>query len=104
MKEYGIACTDKYYWPVQWSYPSGWAPIQFIAYHAFNNYGKTEYAKEVAKKYMSLVEKVFALKGDLFEKYNVIEGSDNATDEGKVHHTMMGWTAGVYMYFDSKIR
>ena len=99
VKKYGVASTDRYYGTYQWSYPSGWAPNQYIAYKAFKNYGMNEYADEVTTKYMGLLEKVFEETGTTFEKYNVVEGGDNTYDEGKVHHTMMGWTTGVYMYF-----
>lgn len=103
MKDYGVVCTDKDYGHFQWSYPNGWAPVQYIAFHALNNYGKWEQAKEVATKYMKLCEKLFDEKHDLYEKYNVIDGNDITLDESKVHHTMMGWTAGVYMYFQAKV-
>ena len=101
VKKYGVASTDRYYGKYQWSYPNGWAPNQFIAYKAFKNYGMNEYAEEVSKKYIELLEKVYEQTGTTFEKYNVIDGSDKTYDEGKVHHAMMGWTAGVYMYFYS---
>ena len=99
VKKYGVASTDKYYGYYQWSYPSGWAPNQYIAYNAFKNYGLDAFADEVLTKYTGLLEKVYAQTGTTFEKYNVVEGNDNTYDEGDVHHTMMGWTAGVYMYF-----
>ena len=46
---------------------------------------------------------VFEQTGDLWEKYNVVEGNDRTYDEAMVHHTMMGWTAGVYMYLLSEL-
>ena len=99
VKKYGVASTDKSHGNYQWDFPNGWAPNQFIAYKAFKNYGMNEYADEVAVKYMRLLEKVYNETGTTFEKYNVVEGNDTTYDEGKVHHTMMGWTTGVYMYF-----
>ena len=105
VKEYGVASTDRYYGNFQWAYPNGWAPNNYIAYHAFKNYGLNEYANEVADKYMILIERVFKETGTTFEKYNVVEGNDSTYDEGTAsdeknnHHTMMGWTTGVYMYF-----
>lgn len=104
VKEYGVACTDKYYGEYQWAYPSGWAPNQYVAYKALKNYGLDEHSQTVAKKYTSLCESVFEQTGDLWEKYNVVEGNDHTCDEAMVHHTMMGWTAGVYMYLVNELQ
>jgi alpha,alpha-trehalase len=99
MKNYGVASTDRYYGKYQWSYPNAWAPNQYIAYVAFKNYGMDAYAEEVATKYMQLIERIYEQTGTTFEKYNVVDGRDDTYDEGDEHHTMMGWTTGVYMYF-----
>ena len=99
MKNYGVASTDRYYGKYQWSYPNAWAPNQYIAYVAFKNYGMDAHAEEVATKYMQLIERIYEQTGTTFEKYNVVDGSDDTYDEGDEHHTMMGWTTGVYMYF-----
>lgn len=104
MKKYGLACTDRDYGFFQWSYPNGWAPLHCIAFDALNNYGKREYADEVAEKYMQLCERVYKEKSLLSEKFNVIEGNDNTVDEDTEHYYMLGWTAGVYMYFYSKYK
>ena len=45
---------------------------------------------------MSVVEKVFDATQNLWEKYNVVEGSSNVCDEYKMP-AMMGWSAGVYL-------
>ena len=52
----------------------------------------------VAEKYTSLVDKVFESTGNLWEKYNVAEGSLNVNHESKKKMpAMMGWSAGVYL-------
>lgn len=40
---------------------------------------------------------VFEKTGCLWEKYNVVEGSINVTNEYEMP-AMMGWSAGVYLY------
>lgn len=81
----------------QWDYPNGWAPIQYIVIQGLRNYGYIEDAKRLAKKYVALVDSVFEKTGCLWEKYNVVEGSINVTNEYEMP-AMMGWSAGVYLY------
>ena len=40
---------------------------------------------------------MFEETGELWEKYNVFTGDQNTEADYK-SRTMMGWTAGVYMY------
>ena len=103
MKPYGLACTDRDYGHYQWSYPNGWAPLQYIAYIALKNYDMTDKAESVAGKYVKLLEKVYENTGTTFEKYNVADGNDRTLDENSDHHTMMGWTTGVYVYFKKEL-
>ena len=96
--EYGILANEKNDVPgsFQWGYPNGWPCQQYIAYKGLQKYGYTEEARRVAKKYVACVEKVFDETQNLWEKYNVIEGSSNVCDEYKMP-AMMGWSAGVYL-------
>ena len=80
----------------QWDYPNGWACMQYIVAKGLLNYGYTDDAKRVAKKYIVATEKIFDETENLWEKYNVIDGTINVTNEYKMP-AMMGWTAGVYL-------
>ena len=55
-----------------------------------------EEAKRLAQKYVSLVEKVFDETDNIWEKYNVVEGNINVSNEYKMP-AMMGWSAGTYL-------
>ncbi len=97
--KYGIACCEQYdsgrnY---QWDYPNGWAPLQLIAIESFDRYGFKEAARRLAGKYVDLVTANFRRTGDLWEKYNVADGSTEAKNEYGTPR-MMGWTAGVFVY------
>lgn len=96
--EYGIVSCEKN--PkegnYQWNYPNGWSPIQYLVYRALKNYGYDEEAERIAKKYIILVEKVYAETGNLWEKYNVVEGNIKVNTESPMP-PMMGWSAGVYI-------
>ncbi|MES2310359.1 MAG: trehalase family glycosidase [Verrucomicrobiota bacterium] len=101
----------------QWEYPNGWAPHQQIVSSALRNYGYPDIALRIDRKYLTTVVKVFKETGDLWEKYNIQEGSHHCFNEkgyamstfrndegefikGKDDHApaMMGWTAGVYLW------
>ena len=83
----------------QWNYPIGWACQQHLAVKALDNYGYKEDAIRVAKKYKTMVEKVFGETGQLWEKYNVVEGSNRVLSKERTEKMpwMMGWTAAAYL-------
>lgn len=79
----------------QWAYPNVWPCIQYLAVMGFDKYGYKEIAQRIARKYIKLVENVFEDTGELWEKYNGVEGSHLAV--GSYQTTMIGWTAGTYL-------
>ena len=86
----------------QWGYPNGWAPHQMIVIQALDRYGYRADAARIAGKYLALVDRVFAATGKLWEKYNVVNGSNEVEDEDQGGMPpMMGWTAGVYRFAQS---
>lgn len=80
----------------QWDTPNGWACLQYITIVGLDNYGYKEEARRIAEKYVLLVEKTYKETGNLWEKYNVIEGNVNVTGEYEMP-AMMGWSAGTYL-------
>lgn len=84
----------------QWDAPNGWAPLQWIAVKGLANYGHIDFAKEIAKGWMKLNEKVYENTGKLMEKYNVMNidltagGGEYPAQDG------FGWTNGVYLALD----
>lgn len=81
----------------QWSYPNGWAPLHYIMIQALDRYGYTQAARRIAQKYVSTVEANFEKTGTLWEKYNVVTGDLNVTNEYEMP-VMLGWSAGVYLF------
>ena len=61
------------------------------------NYGYDKDAERIAKKYEEVVELNFDKTGNLWEKYNVVDGTVSVSKEYETP-TMMGWSAGVYLY------
>ena len=81
----------------QWDYPNGWAPLHHILIQSLINYDFSKDAKRLAEKYLNIVTLNFQTTGDLWEKYNVIDGSIQVVDEYEMP-AMMGWTAGVFVW------
>lgn len=81
----------------QWNYPNGWAPLQYITVSALHRYGYTEDAMRIAKKYVDTVEMNFEKTNNLWEKYNIVTGGIDVSNEYEMP-TMLGWTAGVYLF------
>src|SRR5438034_9545784 len=44
----------------QWDAPNGWAPLQWLAYKALQQYGFTEPAAKVKERWLKICEKVYA--------------------------------------------
>lgn len=102
--EYGVLANAKNDIPgsYQWGYPNGWAPHQMIVIQALDRYGYRKDAARIAEKYVTLIDRVFAATGKLWEKYNVVNGSNEVEDEDHGGMPpMMGWTAGVYRFAQS---
>ncbi len=81
----------------QWDAPNGWAPLQWIAIIGLKNYKYEELAKEIARRWMSINEKVYHNTGKMMEKYNVV--STDLTAGGGEYEAQdgFGWTNGVYL-------
>jgi alpha,alpha-trehalase len=93
-----LACKPGNEPPVyQWDYPNGFAPLHYIVIKGLLNYGFRNAAERIARKYVGLVVKTFAETGDLWEKYNVAEGSVQVVNEYEMP-AMLGWTAGVFLF------
>ena len=94
----------------QWDYPVVWAPLQFLVYKGIKKYGYDVEAKRVANKFLDVVAKNYLSPvpsdgrslNKTYEKYN---GSNGQIFNGEYPSAeMMGWTAGVYVYFNNEIK
>lgn len=96
---YGVAGTVKpaHSFQLQWEYPNIWAPLQYVAYMACKNSGYDHLAADISKRYLELLESNFSRTCNLWEKYNGLTGEIVNAEYNAP--PMMGWTAGVYMYF-----
>jgi alpha,alpha-trehalase len=97
--KYGLAACapGKRKYAYQWDYPNGWASIQYLAVKGLRNYGYKAEASRIAYKYATLVSSNYKKTNNLWEKYNIIDGTINGHNEYEMP-TMMGWTAGTFIY------
>lgn len=107
-QKYGITACEKYDTAsrFQWHYPNGWAPLHYIAVKGLDKYGYKEDARRIAEKYVTLAETVFEKTGNLWEKYNVVNGSTDVIDgnNGCTMPAMIGWTAGAYLTLNEYLK
>lgn len=80
----------------QWDAPNGWAACHLAAVEGLMRYGYRDDARRLARKYVDSLVAIHAATGQLWEKYNVVEGSIRVQDEYPMPGDFMGWTAGVY--------
>lgn len=91
----GGLVTTPTYTGEQWDAPNGWAPLQWMAYKGFHDYGYREYANIIKERWMRLCESEFKRTGVLFEKYNVEKS--NISNGGEYSNQVgFGWSNGVY--------
>jgi alpha,alpha-trehalase len=106
-----------------WDYPNAWPCIQNLIYRGLAHYGYETEARRIADKYLQTVGRCFEETGDLWEKYNAIDGSARTPSEhGYTESTlrnfetasteamlgkppaMLGWTAGVFLDAEAFLR
>lgn len=103
--DHGIATCEKtdISGSFQWGYPNGWSPMQRIVVEGLLNYGYVEEAKRIAGKYVALLEKSYGETGHTWEKYDIVRGTSEATNE-YAQMPMVGWNYGTYMYLLNILR
>ena len=87
----------------QWDAPNGWAPLQWMAVQGLENYGHSELAQTIAKRWVSVNERVYQNTGKFVEKYNV---EDMTLEAGGGEYPVQdgfGWSNGVYLGLKSYI-
>ncbi|MDE2263714.1 MAG: alpha,alpha-trehalase TreF [Gammaproteobacteria bacterium] len=78
----------------QWDAPNGWPPLQWIAVIGFRRYDQPALAREIARRWLATVERVFTNTGKLVEKYDVEHNLPGGGGEYPLQDGF-GWTNGV---------
>jgi len=84
---------------VQWDYPFGWAPTNWLAVSGLARYGYTTEAQRIAREFTSTVAANYARDGTIREKYNVVspEADVGVAAGYKSNVIGFGWTDAVYL-------
>lgn len=94
----GGLLTTTAYTGQQWDAPNGWAPLQWIAIQGLRNYGYSEMANEVKKRWIATNMLVYQKHGKLVEKYNVVDPGGASAGGGEYPlQDGFGWTNGVLL-------
>jgi alpha,alpha-trehalase len=78
----------------QWDAPNGWPPLQWIAVSGLRRYDQPVLAREIARRWLATVQRVFANTGKLVEKYDVEHTLPGGGGEYPLQDGF-GWTNGV---------
>jgi alpha,alpha-trehalase len=83
----------------QWDAPFTWAPLVLMAVEGLAAYGHLEPASDLGSRFLTLVAREFERTGQLFEKYDAVEGTSDVA--GKIlygyptNEPGFGWTNAV---------
>jgi alpha,alpha-trehalase len=83
----------------QWDAPNGWAPLQWITYKSFKNYGHDKLANEIRERWLRQNMRVYEATGKMMEKYNVMDTTLIAGGGEYPNQDGFGWTNGVALAF-----
>jgi alpha,alpha-trehalase len=83
----------------QWDMPNGWAPLQWISYQGFKNYGLDNLSGEIRHRWLRQNIRVYEATGKMMEKYNVMDTTLTAGGGEYPNQDGFGWTNGVALAF-----
>jgi len=81
----------------QWDRPNGWAPLQWIVFQGFCNYGFVAEAELGASRWVADNIDIYKRTGRLLEKYDVEHTDALATGGEYAVQDGFGWTNGVLL-------
>ncbi|MFZ1075362.1 MAG: trehalase family glycosidase [Minisyncoccia bacterium] len=82
--------------PLQWAYPNGWAPLQFLIIKGLERYGFHAESKRIALKWLQTNLNWFTAHGEFLEKYNVVHPAEEPAKGLYPPQTGFGWSNAVF--------
>jgi alpha,alpha-trehalase len=84
---------------MQWDYPYGWAPLQYLAAEGLRRHGYAAEADRISYEFLSTVADNFRREETIREKYDVVTGSSEAHVSAGYQANVVGfgWTNGVFL-------
>lgn len=96
-QSYGVSTTEEIAWQGrQWDHPNSWPPLQLLLIEGLRKYDYMKLADKETKKWLQLVQRVFTKTGQIWEKYNIVDGEVGVSAR---YPTQPGfaWTIAVYL-------
>jgi alpha,alpha-trehalase len=94
--------TSTYVSGNQWDSPFGWAPLQMIAVDGLRRYGYDKEAERISTEFLGLVRKEYARQGFIVEKYDVVSGGSNVSQNihfgYSANQAGFGWTNAAFTH------
>jgi alpha,alpha-trehalase len=91
----GVSTTEVSNSRQQWDRPNGWAPLQWMTLRGLSDYGYTDLANEISRRWLLIVSELYELESKLVEKYVLRPTSEHATGGEYPLQDGFGWTNGV---------
>ncbi len=85
--------------PIQWAYPNGWAPLQFMVVEGLKKYGYESDARRIAQKWLATNLDWFNKHHEFIEKYNVVHPKKEPVEGVYPNQTGFGWTNAIFVRF-----
>ncbi len=82
---------------LQWDYPNGWAPLQWITIQSLKRYHYFGLADTIKSRWIRVNEEYFYRTHKMLEKYNVVDTTFAPRNGEYPTQDGFGWTNGVYI-------
>ena len=102
--EPGGLCTTLTRTNQQWDAPNGWAPLQWMAVHGLRNYGHVDLADLIKQRWLTTTQSVFDRTGELVEKYDVTDSTQEAGGGEYPPQQGFAWTNAVVLALEHEPR
>lgn len=78
---------------LQWTHPAGWPPLQLMTTWGLSRYGLHDAARTSATGNLDMMVHVHARTGQLYEKYNIVDGTTELPNSRYGSLPLHGWTS-----------
>lgn len=82
--------------PLQWAYPNGWAPLQYIVIKGLKRYGYNDLAQDIALRWIKCNLNWFTKHQIFLEKYNVVNTTRPPMRGLYPAQDGFGWTNSIF--------
>jgi alpha,alpha-trehalase len=105
-RERGLATTEERLADekCQWTFPNGWAPLQWIAINGLRNCGFSDDANRLTYKWLKNCADNFTETGRWDEKFSVLNDVKRTEDPRYNHQAVTYWTMGVFIALYEQIK